>query len=161
MGNWSLRFNGAEVDWRVQDTVQAGTYSYTNGSSFTINFYNQSMTVYVLTGDQILVNSRVYEKDFSNLFNSQERLVAFLDGSTYKSAGLQQLGQTGDDTVAVGHWELNFSDDMFTWSYSDVVEFGNYNYLSANRFTAVFHDREYLIEVERGDIIWDGIRYIK
>jgi len=161
MGNWSADFNGDEVTLLIQDTVQVGTYSYVGGSSFRISFFNSDITAYVLYDNQLIINSVVYEKDYSGLFDSQESLVAFLDGTSYKSAGLQQLGESNDGVVAIGHWIIDFSADTFSWFYQDVAEAGTIVYLADNSFTAVFANRELTVDLQRGDILWDGVRYIK
>ncbi len=112
-------------------------------------------------GDQLLINSVVYELDSISQFDSQDSLVAYLDGTSYQSAGLQQTGTAVDGVVGVGHWYLNFTRNTFTWDHTDVQEAGTYIYQTGDSFTAILADRELNIELDQRDIIWDGVRYVK
>lgn len=161
MGRWSVRFEGDELELHVQDTVQRGAYTYLNDSAFSIDIGSPATRAYVLFGDRLLVNSVVYEIDSIGLFDSQETLIAYLDGTSYQSAGLEQVGPEVDGTVAVGHWYLHFTSDTFTWDHLNVQEAGTYSFLTEDSFTAILADRELTIEIDRGNIIWDGVRYIK
>ena len=161
LGSWSLRFVGDEVSWSVQDTIAVGAYSYIDDSSFAANFSDENVKVYVLPDGELMLNSLVYKKELASQFNSQESLVAFLDGETYKSNGLKPIGESSSGTTALGHWYIDFSDNTFSWSYQDVAEVGSYTYLDDSSFTAILYDREYTIEVQGDDIIWDGTRYFR
>lgn len=161
MGRWSLRFDGNELTHQIQDTLQRATYTFVNGSAFNINTGATSNLAYVLTGDQLLVNSVIYEKSSISGFESQQALVNYLNGNTYQSAGLQQADTATDGVVAVGHWYLNFVGNTFTWDRTDTQEAGTYQLLGDTSFTATLADRELTAEFDRDDIIMDGIRYIR
>ncbi len=161
MGRWSVRFEGNELDLRIQDTVQRAGYNYANNSAFNIDSGSITTTAYALVGDQLLINSVVYELDSISQFDSQESLVAYLDGTSYQSAGLQQTGTAVDGVVGVGHWYLNFTRNTFTWDHTVVQEAGTYTYQTGDSFTAILADRELNIELDQRDIIWDGVRYVK
>lgn len=157
--NWSLRFEGDNAFWATRDTIAVGTYSFVDGSSFDVSFGGSVMRVALLESDQIVVSGSVYEKEFSNQFNSQESLTGFLDGASYESVGLQQVGSSVDGTVALGRWRIDFSNDTFQWFYLDVAEAGTVGFLDNSSFTAVFNDRELVIEVDGDDLVWDNVRY--
>lgn len=161
LGNWSVRFYGDEIHWAVQDTIAVGSYSYLDESSFKAVFSNQEFIVVVLDNMELVLNSIVYEENFSNQFTSQETLVAFLDGVSYKSVDLQNNGGPIEGTVALGYWQINFDDGMFTWFYQDIAQVGSVTYVNNSTFKADFSGRENTVTVEGDDIIWDGIRYRK
>lgn len=159
--NWSMWFEDDKVFWATRDTIAVGTYSYVDGSTFNVSFGNSIMPVTMLHNDQIVIQGSVYEKDFSNQFDSQETLTGFLDGESYESVGLRQIGPVVDGVAALGRWRVDFSNDTFQWFYEDVAEAGTVAYLNNTGFTAVFNDRELTIEVDGNDIIWDSVRYSK
>jgi len=160
MGPWSVVFDSNEISWRVQDTVSVGTYSYNNEHSFTANFTNNAVTIYVLSDGRLMIDSNIYDKGLASQFDSQESLVAFLDGVSYRSASLQDTGETANGVTSVGYWHIDFTDNTFVWSYQGVSEAGTYTYLDNDNFTAILSDREIIVEVQGGDILWDNTRYI-
>lgn len=101
----------------------------------------------------------VYTKDLSNQFDSQEALIAFLDGASYKSTTLRSVGEISPGLTATGYWFVDFTGNTFTWAYEGISEAGTVSYLDANTFTAILADRELSIEVEGDDILWDTVRY--
>lgn len=106
-------------------------------------------------------DSVVYHKDLTNQFDSQEALVAFLDGGSFRSTGLRPIGETSPGITAVGYWFVDFTGNTFTWAYEGVSEAGTVSYLDGNTFTAILADSELTIDVEGDTILWDSVRYRK
>lgn len=161
MGNWSIRFNGNEVSWSVQDTVAIGTVTYIDNTRFKVDLGNTDFTVVLLDNDRFIINSIEYQRDVSNQFDSQEELLAFFDGAIYESVSLQELGRPTAESVALGYWSISFSNNSFTWVYLDIAEAGTISFSGVNSFNAILTDREIEIIVEGNDILWDGQRYTR
>lgn len=161
MGRWAAVFEGNRAVLAIQDTLEAGTYSFRSGSSFNIDFFGGQSTVYALTGDQLLIDSVLYEKTSISQFNSQQTLVDYLDGSSYKSAELRPVGELANGSIAHGSWFLSFTSDTFVWDFSDVSAAGTYSFNDESSFTAIFADEELSIEIVGDDILWDGVRYVR
>ena len=159
--NVSLRFEGNQLFISELDTVRVGAYSFTDSQSFNTNFGGSDSTAYPLFNDRLLVDSVLYERDFSDLFDSQESLVAFLDGASYRSADLRPIGESSDGIASIGHWFIDFTDNNFIFSAQNGDEAGTVVFISSNAFSAVFDDREYVVETQGDDILWNGVRYIK
>ncbi len=159
LGKWSVQFAGDEISWRVQDTISAGTYSFSNSNSFTASFGNSNITVYVLAGGELMVNSIIYKRELASQFSSQESLVDFLNGTTYKSDELRDVGESSPGITELGSWFIDFTDNTFMWTYQVVTEAGTYAYLDDNNFIANLVGRDLTIEVQGDDILWDGVRY--
>jgi len=92
-------------------------------------------------------------------FDSQQTLVTYLDGASYQSVDMQNNGLSADGTVSLGYWFVDFTDNTFNWTYTDIAEAGTYTYVDSENFTAVFSDRELNIVVEEDEIVWDNLRY--
>lgn len=159
MGNGSIGFNGDEFSWNYQDIIEIGTYSYIDGSSFKVSFSTREITVFVLDTNELVLDSEIYAQDFTDQFSSQETLVAYLDGASYKSVQLLSIGESANGATALGNWYIDFSDNTFTWTYQDVAEAGTYTYFDSLNFTAIFSNREFNVSVDGNDIIWDSVRY--
>ena len=161
MGHWSVRFDGDNIIWSVQDTVRIGTYSFIDSSSFNISFGSGDLSVFILSDEQLVIDSIVYERPVSRQFDSQQSLLTLLDGTSYQSARLLPIGETASGTQALGYWYVDFISNTFSWTHNDVSQAGRYSYLSDNIFKALLADTGYLIEIDGDDIIWIGERYIK
>ena len=159
--NVSVRFEGNQLFISELDTVRVGTYSFIDNQSFNTDFGTSNVTAYPLSNDRLLVDSLLYERDFSNLFDSQASLVAFLDGTSYRSADLRPIGDPVDGVASIGHWTIDFTENTFVLSAQNGEEAGTVVFLSANAFTAIFADREIVVELQSDDILWDGVRYIR
>lgn len=157
----SVRFEGDQLFIERQDTIQLGTYTFIDDTSFNTRIDGQVIPAYSLFSDRLLLNSILYERDFSNLFDSQESLVEFLDSTTYRSAGLQQIGEAVDGIASVGFWFISFTENTFILSAQNGDEAGTVDFLSNNSFTAIFADRESVVETQGDDLLLDGVRYIK
>ena len=100
-----------------------------------------------------MLESVVYGKVFASQFNSQESLVALLNGKTFQSLEQQPVGETITGAQAFGSWFINFVEDTFTWDYQDISEAGTYQYLDDDSFTAILPDRKIVVVVEGDDIV--------
>ena len=157
----SVRFERDQLFIQQQNTIDLGTYSFIDNTRFNINIANQNTPAYSLFSDRLLLNSTLYERDFSNLFDSQESLVEFLDGTTYRSASLQQTGEAVDGMASIGFWFISFTDNTFMLSTQNGDEAGTVDFLSGNSFTAIFANREAVVETQGNDLLLDGVRYMK
>ena len=157
----SLRFEGDQFFIEQQDIIQLGTYSFIDDVSFNTSIGGQDMPAYPLVEDRLLLGSTLYERDFSDLFDSQESLIEFLADSTFRSAGLQQIGGAVDGVASVDFATISFTDNTFMLTAQNGDEAGTVVFLSNNSFTAVFADREAIVEVLGGDILLEGVRYIR
>ena len=158
----SIRFDDDQAFWTDSSgVVLIGAINFVDDSSFKINFINREVTVVALGRNELVIDAVLYEKDLTNQFDSQQALVEFLDGASFRSTGLQSLGETSPGISAVGHWFVDFSGDTFTWSYLDLAEAGTVSFIDNNRFSAVLSDRTLIIEVQGDDFIWDDVRYRK
>lgn len=161
MASRSVRFDGNQAFWaEPARAVLAGTLSFVDESSFTMKFLNREVAVVALDRNEIVIDAVIYEKDLSNQFDSQESLIEFLDNGSFRSTSLQNVGETTLG-AAIGYWFIDFTDDMFTWSYQGISEAGAVSFIGSNRFSAVFSNRELAIEVEGDDLLWNGVRYSK
>ena len=161
MGQWSARFDRVNILWFVQDTVLPGTYSFKDSSSFTISFGSSQITVFVINNEQLVIDSIVYQREASIKSESQEDLIAFLDGTSYRSVRQLPVGENAAGTVSSGYWYLDFLADTFSWTHSDVTQAGNYYYLHESIFNAVVANIDLQIRIEGNDIIWEGERYAR
>jgi len=161
MGQWSARFDGVRILWAVQDTLRPGTYSRIDHSSFKITFGSDERTVFVLSNDQLVIDSIVYQREARNKIGTQKSLVALLDGASYQSVRQLPIGENTAGTRVHGYWYLDFLADTFSWAHHDVSQAGSYSYRSDRSFTAVLENISYLIEIDGNDIIWQGERYTK
>lgn len=161
LGYWSMEFNSDSIIWWAGgDTLAIGSYTYRDSSTFTARFHNTVYTVHVdETG--LVMDSVRYRNVSQNSFTNQEALVAFLNGATYQSVNLLDVGELPSGEVAMGRWSIHFLDDTFTWAYQDIAEAGTYSYLGASSFTVSLADREYTITVVGEELIWNGVRYKK
>lgn len=92
-------------------------------------------------------------------FDSQETLIAYLDGASYQSVDMRNIGLSADGSVSLGYWYVDFTDNTFNWTYTDIAEAGTYSFVDVENFTAVFSDREFNVAVEQDEIVWDNLRY--
>ncbi len=158
--SWSIRFEGEQVFWSERGgVVIIGTVSFIDDSSFKIEFANRETTVVALNRDNLVIDAVLYEKDVSNQFDSQETLIEFLDGASFRSTSLQSLGETSPGVSGVGYWFVDFSGDTYNWTFLDLAEAGTISFVDVNRFSAELSDRILIVEVEGDDILWDGLRY--
>ena len=118
----SVRFEGDQLFIEEEDTVRLGTYSFVDDLSFNTNIGDQDVPAYPLFDDRLLLDSTLFERDFSELFDSQESLVEFLDGSMFRSAGLQQLGDAVDGVASVGFWFISFTDNTLFFQLRTVMK---------------------------------------
>ena len=56
MGHWSVRFDGDNIIWSVQDTVRIGTYSFIDSSSFNISFGSGGLSLFILSDEQLVID---------------------------------------------------------------------------------------------------------
>ena len=162
LSNYTIRFEGDQAFWAERGgIVLIGTVNFVDDSSFSISFVNREITVVALNRDELVIDAVVYEKDLSNQFDSQQTLVAFLDGASFMSTSLQIIGETSPGVSALGHWFIDFAGDTFTWSYSGIAEAGTIAFIETNRFSATLSDRVLLIDAEGDEFVWDGVRYRK
>jgi hypothetical protein len=159
LGNWSISVIGDQFIYSAQDTVLIGTYSYLDGSSFTINGFQQEISAVVLDQDQLVVDSVTYEKNIIDQFDSQESMVNFLDGKTYKSVSTKPVSSTSDGLTSVGYWFIDFTSNTYSRTLEDGTEAGTVGYINNSSFSAVSDNQSYTVEVENDDIVWDGTRY--
>lgn len=159
MGNWSVLFNNDEFSWATQDTIELGTYSYVDGSSFKVSFSNRDISVHVLDNNELVLDSAIYAKVLTDQFVSQDTLVAFLDGASYQSVELKNVGESANGTTALGYWFIDFTVDTFSWTYEGVAEAGYYQYVDNLNLTAIFSEIEFNVTVDGDDIVWNNVRY--
>ena len=84
LGQWSVQFADNQIVWSVQDTVSIGTFSFIDGSSFSIDVSFQELTAYVLNDKQLIIDSIVYQRVDGNQLDSQQTLNAFLADVSYQ-----------------------------------------------------------------------------
>lgn len=162
LGPWTVIFSDdtdASVSWFFQDVALSGSYSFIDDSSFTIDFSGDERTVFVLDDGELVIDSRVYETE--PLFDSQESLVAFLDGATFQSNELLPGGESASGELLFAHWIIDFSGNTYTWVTTDTVVPGTFTYVGENVFTALIGGADVLIEVDGDEIIWRGERYTR
>ncbi len=159
VGNWSVQFNDSEVTWLVQDTVSAGTYDYINDAEFALDVITPQVNAVVLANGNLLINSQIYEQAVVSQFSSQETLVNFLSGNSYRSTELKPITGISDGVVALGYWFVDFTDNTVTWSHRGISQAGTVEFLDADRFTVVFSDDSHTVNVDNDDISFAGTRY--
>ena len=160
--SWVIRFDGDQAFWAERGgVVIVGTISFIDDSTFKVEFANREITVVALNRDNLVIDAVVYEKDLTNQFDSQETLVEFLDGTSFRSTSLQSLGETSPGVTGVGYWFVDFSGDTYNWSFLDIEEAGTISFIDNNRFSAELSDRILIVEVEGDEFVWDGVRYRK
>lgn len=158
--DYNIRFEGDQAFWAERGgVVISGTASMVDDSSFKVSFLNREITVVALDREQLVIDAVVYEKDLSNQFDSQESLIELLDGASYQSTSLQSLGESSPGISELGFWTIDFTGDMFTWSYLGMAEAGTISFVETNRFSATLPDRELVIDIEGDEFVWDGVRY--
>lgn len=93
---------------------------------------------------------------------SEQKLVSYLDASTYQSIEEYEAG-LGEMGVVMGYWTIAFDEDTFVWDYSDLSVGGSYSYVSETAFLVQLSNSSFLaeIEFEEDELIWDSIRYEK
>jgi len=107
-----------------------------------------------------MIESNIYDKRLASQSDSQESQVAFFDGASYRTASLQDTGETIDGISLAGNWHIDFTGNTFVWSYQGIFKAGTYTYLDDDNFTAILSDREIIVAVQGGNILWDNTRYI-
>lgn len=102
-----------------------------------------------ITGDDLTNNQSGIS------INSQQTLVNFLDGSSYRSVEKHETGRGG----STGYWTITFAGDTFTWDYSDVRGSGNVSYLDNNSFSIDLISSNHLVEIDGDSIVINSKRY--
>ena len=160
--SWVIRFDGDQAFWAERGgVVIVGTVSVIDDSTFKVEFVNREITVVALNRNNLVIDAVVYEKDRTIQFDSQETLVEFLDGTSFRSTSLQSLGETSPGVTGVGYWFVDFSGDTYNWSFLDIEEAGTISFVDNNRFSAELSDRKLIVEVEGDEFVWVDVRYRK
>ena len=160
-GHSSIWFDDDEAEIQDADAVLVASYTYINGSSFSVDSLDASSTVTILDGNRLVYNSALYEQFFTTQFVSQETLISFLDGTSYRSVNLHDIGEPYADLTALGHWYVDFTQNTVTWSYQDVSEVGTVAFTQSDNFDITLSDRSYSVVVDGNDIVLDDVRYSK
>ncbi len=158
-GHPSIDFDDEYASIQEGDGVWLIPYTYINDSSFTVTGPNWSDTITILDDNRLVYNSTLYEQHFTTQFDSQETLISFLDGTSYRSVDLQDIGESSTDIIALGHWYVDFTQDTFTWSYQDVSEVGTVEFTQPDNFDITLPNRSYSVVVEGNDIVLNDVRY--
>ena len=124
VGQWSILFTGNQLEWAIQDTVIVGTYTFIDGSTFRANFLANEITVVVINNDQLVIDSVLYQREVDSQPDSQQSLLSYLDGTSYRSASRLAINQDME------YWYLDFTQNTFSWSHNGIQEVGTYSYLS-------------------------------
>lgn len=160
-GHARIQFDDDEALIEVTDILYEAPYTYVNGSSFLVSSVNFNATITILDDDRLVYNSTLYEQYFTTQFVSEETLLSFLDGTSYRSVEQLSIGESGTGITTLGHWFVDFTQNTFTWSYQDVSEVGTVEFTQDDSFDITLSERRYSVAVEGNDIILDGVRYTK
>lgn len=149
-----MHFNIANSDlntprYSITDKDQSETLSV--GDEITIS-RGSAAEVITLTADDIAV--------INPLFTLEERL-SYLDNKNFVSEELLEVG-IGADGLELGHWNIQFDNGEFNWSYSDVGEGGKYTISGDDISLTRFDDSQSAFKVfpDQSAIEIDGHRYI-
>ncbi len=87
--------------------------------------------------------------------DSQQALVNFLDGSSYRTVEKHETGRGG----STGYWTITFTGDTFIWDYSDVRGSGNVSFLDSTSFSIDLINSNHLVEIDGDSIVINSKRY--
>ncbi len=85
-------------------------------------------------------------------------------GRTFVSVNQMECGLGANGVVTRCNWRVSFTDGMYSWAYSDVIEAGSYSCDGATITTArsVASTTPLLgwLDYQTGQLTWDGATYV-
>ena len=158
-GDGVLSFTEDTVTWTRPDLVEVGTYTDTGDSVLVASFPDRDIS-FEENGFNLIWDSRSYLRAGNSLFDSQESLVTFFDGTTFNTieAVASGVSQTADQAVA--NRSLQFDGNEVTLLEDGAVSVGTYTNVDGKSFTVNFPDNELLVVVlNRNMLVADSVIY--
>jgi len=87
-----------------------------------------------------------------------------ITGHTFVSVNQMECGLGANGVATRCNWRVSFTDGIYSWSYSDVIETGSYSCDGATITTArnVASTTPLLgwLDFQTGQLTWDGATYV-